>query len=164
MPAGDADASWKGKAVEQLIAAHCVLLSSGQLNVSVPMVDDEGVDLVFSLRGKPQTLALQVKARFSTSKRVAGGSFRIQIRRATFRPRADLAILGVVFDAKEGRLDRAWLVPAIDFAQLTSKQSMHRTVLVMAAAIAGHTNQWVKYSCEPRELPQRIIELLKRAV
>ena len=59
-----------GKAVEYLVAAACILSTRGELNVSTSMVDDEGVDLVFHRRDNAATLAVQVKARMSDSKRV----------------------------------------------------------------------------------------------
>ena len=33
----------KGKAVESLVAATCIIGSDGKLSVSIPMVDDEGI-------------------------------------------------------------------------------------------------------------------------
>jgi len=65
-----ADAGRMGKAAEHLIAAFCILATRGALNVSTSLVDDEGVDLVFHRRGFTATLAVQVKARMSDSKRV----------------------------------------------------------------------------------------------
>ncbi|MGX9901291.1 hypothetical protein ACW0JT_18085 [Arthrobacter sp. SA17] len=60
------NAGRKGKAAELLIAAHCILVS-GELNVSMSYVDDEGVDLVFHRRGSSVTYAVQVKTRFSSA-------------------------------------------------------------------------------------------------
>ena len=60
-----ADAGRIGAAVEHLVAASCILASDAVLNVSTSMVDDEGVDLVFHRRGRPTTLAVQVKSRGS---------------------------------------------------------------------------------------------------
>jgi hypothetical protein len=159
----DASSGWKGKAIEQLVAAHCVLGSGGELNVSTPMVDDAGVDLVFSRRNHPATLAVQVKARFSTSKRAVKGGFRIQVRRATFQPRSDLAILGVLYDNFEQHdILTAWLIPALEFHELTKSQSPDRAVLVMAAALKGKTNHWLKYRCDRKQLPGRVMGLLKQ--
>lgn len=59
-----------GKAAEHLVAAFCILTTRGELNVSTSLVDDEGVDLVFHRRNSTATLAVQVKARMSDSKRV----------------------------------------------------------------------------------------------
>lgn len=47
-----AHASRVGKAVEHLVAAGCILISDAKLNVSTSLVDDEGVDLVFSPKGR----------------------------------------------------------------------------------------------------------------
>ncbi|HEV2087620.1 MAG TPA: hypothetical protein VGR21_04850, partial [Cryptosporangiaceae bacterium] len=69
-----------GKAVEYLIAASCILATRGELNVSTSLVDDEGVDLVFHRRDSTATLAVQVKARMSDSKRVRSGSFVAFVR------------------------------------------------------------------------------------
>jgi hypothetical protein len=65
-----ADAGRMGKAAEHLVAAFCILATRGALNVSTSLVDDEGVDLVFHRRGSTATLAVQVKARMSDSKRL----------------------------------------------------------------------------------------------
>ena len=59
-----------GKAAEHLVAAFCILATRGALNVSTSLVNDEGVDLVFHRRNSTTTLAVQVKARMSDSKRV----------------------------------------------------------------------------------------------
>src|SRR4051812_43324080 len=42
-PAAHQDSARKGTAVEHLIAAHCMLASNFELNVSTTLVDDEGV-------------------------------------------------------------------------------------------------------------------------
>src|SRR5207248_2323755 len=101
--------SWKGKAIEQLIAAKCVLASGGRLNVSTPFVDDAGVDLVFNLRDQPRTLAIQVKSRFRSAS-FKHNLYRASVRTATFRARKDLALLFALYDDVEkhdlGALER----------------------------------------------------------
>ncbi len=54
----------KGRIMEQLVAATLMLQSEGTLRVSVPLVDDEGVDLVVGNRLNDKTLLLQIKSRF----------------------------------------------------------------------------------------------------
>ncbi|SRR6266542_3107940 len=83
--------SWKGRAIEQLIAAKCILGSNGRLNVSTPFADDAGVELVFHLRDRPATLAVQVKSRFRSA-HFPKNTYRTQVRLATFAPRDDLAV------------------------------------------------------------------------
>lgn len=79
-------ASRMGKAVEYLVASICILASRGELNAAMSLVDDEGVDLVFNRRSSSATLAVQVKARMSDSKRVRAGLFVAFVRSQTFRP------------------------------------------------------------------------------
>ncbi|HME03375.1 MAG TPA: hypothetical protein VKG38_10145 [Solirubrobacteraceae bacterium] len=55
----------KGRAVEHLVAAICVLATAGELNALTALVDDEGVDLGLKRRNGGRTLDVQVKARFS---------------------------------------------------------------------------------------------------
>jgi uncharacterized protein GlcG (DUF336 family) len=72
--AEDRDAARKGKAVEHLVAATCILMSELQLNVSTSLVDDEGVDLVFHRREASTPLAVQVKSRLMSAKTLAQDS------------------------------------------------------------------------------------------
>jgi hypothetical protein len=46
MPISD---SQKGRVIEQLVGATLILQSDGALRVSLPLVDDEGVDLIPSI-------------------------------------------------------------------------------------------------------------------
>jgi len=73
MAASTGSTARKGKAVEHLIAATCILASDGRLNVMTGMVDDEGVDLAFKATGGLRTVDIQVKARFLGSKRLSRG-------------------------------------------------------------------------------------------
>jgi hypothetical protein len=94
-----AGAVWKGACHRTIIAAYCVFGSKGRLNASVPVFDDEAVDIVFSLRGAPAILGVQVKSRFSSSRRVTQlGGFRVDIKRTTFKARSDRALLAVLYD------------------------------------------------------------------
>lgn len=85
--ADNRDAARKGKTVEHLVAATCVLSSGLKLNVSTSLVDDEGVDLVFHRREQSTTLAVQVKSRTIAAKTIANGSrFQANVGANTFRP------------------------------------------------------------------------------
>lgn len=155
-------ASWKGKAVEQLVAAKCVLGSGGRLNVSTPFVDDAGVDLVFNLRDHPATLAVQVKSRFRSSK-LARNTFMAQVRRATFQARPDLALLFVLYDdLKAHDLEVTWLVPADRFAERTGAQSKGRGRLVFAVSLGGEHNMWSEFRHKPADLATGVEALLQR--
>jgi hypothetical protein len=106
------DSALKGKAVEHLVAASCILISGLKLNVSTSFVDDEGVDLVFHRRGSPTTLAVQVKSRYASASTTQGGHLLADIRSQTFDPRPDLHILFVCVDEDRGDYGPVWLNPS----------------------------------------------------
>jgi hypothetical protein len=122
------------------------------------MVDDEGVDLVFNVKGTPKTLAVQVKSRFASStlfqtKRI----YRAQVRRKVFRPREDLYLLFVLFDDVDAfNIDRAWLIPSLRFQEMTANQSPWRPNLVFAVNTRGKNNKGTPYLCSRQELASRV--------
>lgn len=151
-----------GKATEALIGASVVLTSGGALNVSTSLVDDEGVDLVFNRLGESVTLAVQVKARTTDSKRVAQGGMWAQVKASTFRPRPDLAMLFVVVDPPTARIHPVWFVPAEDFDRLayTTPSSGGRWI---RTRLADETNdKWTPYRTDLGELPARVSVLMDR--
>ena len=151
--------SWKGRAVEWLIAAQCILVSDGRLNVSTAMVDDEGIDLVFNMKGTPKTLAVQVKSRFASSRLLKKKNiFRTEIRRKVFRPRDDLFLLFALFDDLESfNIEQTWLIPSRDFKKLTARQRKARPRVVFSVNIRGTHNMWFPYRCTRENLADRII-------
>jgi len=101
-----ASSSRIGRAVELLVATSCMLASRGRLTVSTPLVDDEGIDLIFSARDVPVTLSVQVKSRVLGTSSISNGIFRTQVRDVALRPRPDVYLLSVVADADAGRSRR----------------------------------------------------------
>lgn len=149
-----------GKAAEHLVAAFCILASRGELNVSMSLVDDEGVDLVFHRRNSPVTLAVQVKARMSDSKRVRAEGFVAFVRSQTFTPRRDLDMLFVAIDIVRGVVMKAWLVPSQHYAEVVgtpNKRGRHRFAASMKEATS---DRWRTYRLEPEELPGAILRRL----
>lgn len=148
-----------GRAAEHLVAAACIISTRGQLNVSTPLIDDEGVDLFFHRRDSVASLAVQVKTRFSDSRRVLSGSFLASVREQTFRPRPDLDVLFLVVDVETGAYTTAWLVPSEVFAAGTSVRSdgTRRLSTSLNHSVQG---KWADYRLTPAELPQRILARL----
>lgn len=124
-------------------------------------MDDEGVDLVFHRRNGTSTLAVQVKARMSDSKQLAGGTFRANVRAVTLKPRPDLYVLFVAVDVGSGTFDTCWFVPSEDLVEVR-KDSKDRHVFV-ASAKPGSRDQWSRYRLSRSELPSRILDLLGAA-
>lgn len=154
----NADSGRMGKAVEHLVAASCILVSRARLNVSTSLVDDEGVDLVFHRRGGTATLAVQVKARMSDSKRVTSGGFVAFVRKQTFKVRADLYMLFVPVDVKAGSFDMAWLVPSEQFA-LGAQRSVDR-LRFSASMKSDSKDKWHQFKLSREALPHSILEVL----
>jgi len=154
------DSARKGKAVEHLVAATCILASGFELNVSTSLIDDEGVDLVFHRREHSRTLAVQVKSRSTDGSQLQRrGRFVATVRRSTFRPRADLHMLFVVIDTAQGLFGPVWLVPSDELASRARVDSRDRYRFV-ASIKPGTRDQWRPYRHSRAELPGRILEIL----
>ncbi len=149
-----------GKAIEYLVAASCILVTGGELNVSTSLVDDEGVDLVFHRRGGTATLAVQVKGRTSNSRRVASGGFVAFVRTQTFIPRADLDMLFVAVDVENAAIMHAWLVPSLEYAATLGRANSKGRYRFSASAKPNAADRWRSHRLTAAELPQRILARL----
>jgi hypothetical protein len=155
------DSARKGKAVEHLVAATCILTSGLKLNVSTSLVDDEGVDLVFHRRERSTTLAVQVKSRTTAAKGISQrGRFYAQVRSATFRPRPDLYMLFVPVDAEQGTFPFVWLVPSRHFSRRPVNSRGRR--VFNASTKEGTKDQWSKYRIPREALADEILMVLER--
>jgi hypothetical protein len=167
-PSKHSGSARKGKAVEHLIAASCILASGGELNASTSLVDDEGVDIVFHRRGHSRTLAVQVKSRFDEE----GGSTHLHdqgrfigdVRAVTFQPRDNLYLLFAVVRSKEADFGPVWFVPSHDFAAKALKVgSDSKPVLRMSASAKPDTDdQWRRFRLEKAGLVPEILKALDR--
>jgi hypothetical protein len=156
------DSSRKGKAVEQLIGALCVLGSDGELNAWTSLVDDEGVDLVVQRRERPETIALQVKARLTTAKGIAERQrFQSQVRKATLRARADLYMLFVVANPKTLDVGPIWLIPSKEFSRGAPVGSNKKHKFV-ASAKSGSADKWSRYLVDKTDLPTALLSALRQ--
>ena len=150
-----------GIALEYLVASSCILMSRGKLNVSTPLVDDEGVDLVFNRHDRPATLAIQIKGRSRSAQVVQKGRFLADVSKRTFAPRDDLYILYVVYDEDAADYGPVWLVPSGDLAE-RGANSRQGGSLRFATSLGGETNQWRKYRFSKEDLPGQILAVLDR--
>lgn len=125
-------------------------------------MDDEGVDLVLQRRNKPETLSIQVKARFTTAKGISEKQrFHSQVRKATLHPREDLYLLFVVANPTTLDLDPIWLVPSEEFVD-SAPLSPHLKYKFVASAKPGTKDKWVKYVVGKEEVPQHLLEILAK--
>ncbi len=153
-------ASQKGRVVEQLVAAACLLQSDGKLRVSIPIVDDEGVDLVVSHGQTDRTLLLQVKSRFSLHR----GNYRTQVRRVVLHPNPNRLLLFVFYDTARAALgDTMWLVPSLAFAKLLAGQKQDRDTYAFQSRFTSAGDMWKSYRIPVQQLASELIRYLNAA-
>ncbi len=152
--------SLKGKIAATLIGMACAEGSNGQINFASPFVDDEGVDLIFFRRGgSGKAILAQVKSRTMQSKRLMQGAFRVQVRRASFKPREGYYFIFVAFDQlAKGLFDTLWFIPSVDFEKKLLGQKGEK-VLVFQSRF-NSKDMWEEYRVSLEELPQRIAQIL----
>lgn len=157
----NAASSRKGRAVEQLVAAMCVLGSRGQLNALTSMVDDEGVDLSFRRLGRTTTLDVQVKARFSDDDGAKNlrekGSVVVNVGTSTFTPRDDLALLVVAVNAGRATIEHAWLIPSWDLDALALPVLQGKRLRVTASVAENTKDRWRTFRMSSEALPTAIL-------
>jgi len=164
MPSKHTASARKGKAVEHLLAATCVLATGGELNALTALVDDEGVDLGFKRRNGTRVLDLQVKSRFSDeegSKKLRDeGTFISDVREETFRPRDDLLMLFVAVDGRVARIDTVWLVPSPVFDETAFRVTVKgkRLIRFQASVKAASQDKWRKFRFEPQDVPKALLD------
>lgn len=150
--------SQKGRVVEQLVGATLILQSNGALRVSLPLVDDEGVDLVVGNRTNDKTLLLQIKGRFSLSGR---SHYRTNVRRATCSPNPNKFLLFVYYDTALASLgETCWLVRSDRFCALLSRQKATRPVYVFDSTFNGTGDMWVPFRLPLKDAAAAMLKAL----
>lgn len=153
-----------GKAVEHLVAASCILATNARLNVLTAFVDDDGVDLVFHLRGGTATLAVQVKHSTTDTQKVKRGQLICEVRAETFRPRPELWMLFVVVDRRSATIGDVFFVPSSDFdarANTTGKGKGGKGKRRITASLkAGSDDKWQPFRTPFPALPDQIVAIL----
>jgi hypothetical protein len=152
--------SLKGKIAATLIGVGCAQRSNGEINFASPFVDDEGVDLIFFRKGgSGKAVLAQVKSRTMRSKLLSQGTFRVQVRRASFKPRKGYYFIFVAFDESGKRLhDTQWFIPSVDFERKLAGQTNEK-VLVFQSRF-NSKDMWEQYRMSLGELPRRIAQVL----
>jgi len=152
--------SLKGKIAATLIGMACAQGSNGEINFASPFVDDEGVDLIFFKKGgSGRAILAQVKSRTMQSKLLSKGTFRVQVRRANFKPREGYYFIFVALDESgKGLFNILWFIPSLDFARNLFRQT-NKSVLVFQSRFTSK-DMWEEYRASLDELPQRILQIL----
>jgi hypothetical protein len=162
----DASSARKGKAVEHLVAATCVLATGGELNALTALVDDEGVDIGFKRKNGTRVLDVQVKARFSDADGSKAlheeGRFSSDVRLETFKPREDLYMLYLAINGANAEVEYAWLVPSSVLAEegvVVTKQGKQH-LRIVASAKPDTDDKWQPYRYGRAEFPQELLDVV----
>lgn len=148
----------KGRIIEYLVAATLMLQSDGTLRISVPLVDDEGVDLVIGNRQNDKTLLLQIKSRFVLNGK---GYYRANVRRATCKPDSNRFLLFVFYDRASATLgENCWLVRADDFCRLLSDQT-NQPAYRFTSSFTSPRDMWRSYRLSLKDLANALGKELK---
>ena len=152
--------SLKGKIAATLTGIACVQGSNGEINFASPFVDDEGVDLIFFRKGgSGKAVLAQVKSRTMQSKMLSRGTFRVHVRRASFKPREGYYFIFVAFDESgKGLFNTLWFIPSVDFEKKLAGQT-NETVLVFQSRFDSR-DMWEEYRVSLEELPKRIGQIV----
>jgi hypothetical protein len=155
----------KGRAIESLVAASCILATGGELNALTALVDDEGVDITFKRRDGNRTLDVQVKSRFYDGSKALRkkGRFIADIRKATFRPRKDLFILYVAVDSIDVDMGPVWLVPSKVLEKQGIKIHPKKTGKQLrfdASVKPTSKDKWTPYRMSKAQFPQAILKAI----
>lgn len=99
--------SQRGKIAESFVATALMLGSGGRLSPFVPVSDDHGIDLIARDKETGRCLAIQVKSWFGT----ASGTAQFDVRKATYQPLGEAAVIAIVLDPIALAMTTAWLIP-----------------------------------------------------
>ena len=147
---GEHRSSWRGAAVEQLVAATIALIGRGRINVAQTLWDADGVDLLFEGPDRlVPRMRVQVKSIGTDTTNVAKRGRAVSlVRNATFSVHDDTWVLFVLIDADSLTFEKSWLVPAADFAERANVNS--RGYRRFADGINSRRSMWTRYRFDSR--------------
>ncbi len=150
----------KASITETLFALTCLLNSDGRISVAIPLVDDEGIDLlVYKSKASGKVLFIQVKSRFTLTGR---GRYRSQVRKKSFIPRKDLYLAFVYFNKETKKLGEIiWFIPSLDFIRLVGGQGAQRKIYVFHTKFTAQNDMWAKYKFNINDISQTLLQLLQ---
>ncbi|MGG1520212.1 hypothetical protein ABE504_32880 [Paenibacillus oryzisoli] len=139
----------KGKLIESQIANMLTLVSDGQINVSIPIVDDDGIDLLVNRKGCFNVVFLQVKSRFVTT---SGFKNRLdfQVQKSSFKVSDNFYILCVYFDQAKNEIDTMWLIPSIEVKNQSVSLELHFRIVANRNEVSN--DKWSGFKVTPERL------------
>jgi hypothetical protein len=158
---GEHHSSWRGAAVEQLVAATVALAGRGRINVAQTLWDGDGVDLVFEGPGADAArMRVQVKSIGADNVNVVKRKRAVSlVRDATFSARIDTWVLLILVDLEALTFEKSWLIPSGVFDLNTKVNS--RGYRRFVDGIDSKNSMWTPYRHDSRTvLAKEIAECL----
>jgi hypothetical protein len=149
----------KGNIIESQIANILILQSDGNISPSIPIVDDNGIDLILNLKNSFKTLFLQVKSRFITNKRYKN-RLDFQVDKNKFNVSNNYYVLCVYFDQDESKIDTIWLIPSENVSLDSVK--LEKFYRIVANRNENSNDKWSEFKVSQKELIQKIIDILSK--
>lgn len=108
-----------GTAAEIMVACQLMLASGGRLSSYVPLVDDDGIDVMVHDKLTHQSLGLQIKS-WTYLSEARPQTVQFDVGRNTWRDDTRLYLLCVAIDGHTAQLEAAWLVASRDVAAISN--------------------------------------------
>jgi hypothetical protein len=140
-----------------LFSSYVTLTSDGELELYLPVADDDHVDVAGGRRGAVPRLAIQVKTALHLDR--AG---KVEAR-ATFTdgvPREHPAFLYAIVYIQAAEVRAFWLVPSADFNRLAYRGRVGQGLQLHAYVSPDGTDRFTPFRLEPRQLGPRLLEIL----
>lgn len=151
------DYSQVGRAGELALTLAALVTSDGQVELFAPVVDDDHVDLVASVRGGLPALAIQVKTAAHLD---AAGEVEARASYPAGEVREHPRFVYAVLLLEGVEIGACWLVPSPDFNRLAYRQvSAGRETLEFRAAPGSHP----EFAVEARQIGLTLLRLASRA-
>ncbi len=136
----DLSSSQKGLLIENYISNSIMLQGKGNIVVSKPIIDEDGVDLILYRKDDLKILFCQVKGRFSVNKR----SCQFQIRKNTFRIDDKIICIFVYFLEDRNSIKYIWCVPS-KYVSENRDNETDKLFVVAPSVLENTSDKWSKY-------------------
>lgn len=136
----DLSASQKGLLLENYISNSIMLQGKGNIVVSKPIIDEDGVDLILYRKDDLKTILCQVKSRFTVNK----NNCQFHIRKNTFRTDDHFIFLCIYFSEKTNRIKYLWCVPSKYVLENRDNENNDK-LTIAPSVLENSSDKWSKY-------------------
>jgi hypothetical protein len=147
-----------GYIIECLVEAYALLGASGRLTTARPDSDVDHKDFIVDERGGYRSIYLQVKGATG----VHHGTVRVFVRYSKGEVLSSRRLVYVVclLDVETMSLTRIWVIPAPEFSRLAARVNLPGE-RVQLSFRAGRIGKWSRFEIEPRQLGDRLLEIIR---